>query len=228
MLASVPKNAVIERPRSDRSEDTRERILEAASNLFAVRGFEGTTLREITEAAQVNLAAVNYHFRSKDELAASVVEAAVEPIVAVRMKSLTDCLDTAPSDITALSRALVWPLYELSMGEHRNRVLLLMQLRPDPEKSANALVAKHFAPLHRAFVSALKPVLRHLTEAEIALRYDCARGAVLQTLVELAPAKELVGVPAQQRRQLRDRNQVVAALVKYVSAGFMAPAVFKS
>lgn len=222
----MPRTALAPKPRSDRSEDTRDRILEAASNLFAVQGFEGTTLREITDAAQANLAAVNYHFRSKEELVASVIEAAVKPIVAARMTSLDECLSHTP-DIRMLSLALVQPLYELSIGEHRNRVLLLMQLRPDPDQSVNVLVAQHFAPLHRRFVSELKLVLTHLTDAEIALRYDCARGAILQTLVELAPARELIGIPPVQKHELHDREHIIAALVAFVSAGFLAPAVFR-
>ena len=48
--------------------DTRLRILDAAELLFTQHGFEGTTLRQITGAAEVNLAAVNYHFGSKEEL----------------------------------------------------------------------------------------------------------------------------------------------------------------
>ena len=48
--------------------DTRQRILDAAEVLFTEHGFDATTLRQITGAAEVNLAAVNYHFGSKEEL----------------------------------------------------------------------------------------------------------------------------------------------------------------
>ncbi len=44
---------------------TKDKILNAAEKLFAEQGFNGTSLREITSAAEVNLAAVNYHFGSK-------------------------------------------------------------------------------------------------------------------------------------------------------------------
>ena len=46
---------------------TKRKILDAAESLFAVKGFTGTSLREITGLAEVNLAAVNYHFGSKKE-----------------------------------------------------------------------------------------------------------------------------------------------------------------
>ena len=47
---------------------TKERILGAAESLFAQRGFDGASLRQLTSAAGVNLAAVNYHFGSKEKL----------------------------------------------------------------------------------------------------------------------------------------------------------------
>jgi AcrR family transcriptional regulator len=56
---------------------TRERILAAAGELFAARGFHATTVRDIAEAARVNIAAINYHFRAKEELYATVIETAL-------------------------------------------------------------------------------------------------------------------------------------------------------
>ena len=51
-----------------KNPDTREKILGAASTLFAKSGFEGTSIREIAAEADVNLAAVNYHFKNKQTL----------------------------------------------------------------------------------------------------------------------------------------------------------------
>lgn len=57
------------------SPDTRTRLIEAASALFAARGFSGTTIREIAERADVNVAAGHYHFGSKQELYLEVARA---------------------------------------------------------------------------------------------------------------------------------------------------------
>lgn len=57
---------------------TRRRILEAAGPRFASKGFDATTVRELTVAAGVNLAAVNYHFRSKEELYVEAVRLAAQ------------------------------------------------------------------------------------------------------------------------------------------------------
>ncbi len=66
--------------------DTRRKLLEAAGEIFADRGFHKATVRDITERAGVNIAAINYHFRDKAELYRAVLnechctaQAAVEP-----------------------------------------------------------------------------------------------------------------------------------------------------
>lgn len=56
---------------------TRDRVLEAAGSLFAEKGFEGATIRDICEAAGANVASVNYHFRDKETLYAEAVERAL-------------------------------------------------------------------------------------------------------------------------------------------------------
>jgi len=53
---------------------TKERILKAAGDIFGHEGFKSTTIRRIAEAAQANVAAINYHFRDKEGLYAAVLE----------------------------------------------------------------------------------------------------------------------------------------------------------
>src|SRR5690349_3847603 len=107
--------------------DTRERILAAANKLFAERGFDGATLRDITDAAHANLAAVNYYFRSKDELIRSTLESAIRPIVGMRLAALEKCERDHPGRAIPLDElvdALVRPLAALSSGENRDRLVL--------------------------------------------------------------------------------------------------------
>src|SRR5215831_9198540 len=68
--------------------DTKDLILDAAEKLFAEKGFDATSLREITAAANVNLAAVNYHFQSKEALIAAVFARRMRPITAARLEAL--------------------------------------------------------------------------------------------------------------------------------------------
>ena len=79
--------------------DTVERILDAAEILFAEKGFSETSLRLITSKAQVNLAAVNYHFGSKKSLIQAVSHASWGHFASVLMQSLSaDQLVISPLD----------------------------------------------------------------------------------------------------------------------------------
>jgi AcrR family transcriptional regulator len=204
--------------------DSRSRIMGAARRVFAERGFDGATVREITDAAGVNTAAVNYYFRSKEELIRSVFEEGLKPIIAARLGALEECVRLSgdrPPTLEALSEALVRPLVELSSGEYRDVMVLLMHTRTVTKKTTAAIVVEQFTPVHERFVNVLETVLPHLSRPEIALRYDCARGATLQTLVDLAPAAALVsGVDADERE---NREILVRRLVAFVCAGFRAP-----
>ncbi len=68
--------------------DTKDKILDAAERLFADQGFAATSLRQITTEANVNLAAVNYHFKSKEALLSAVIGRTFEPINRRRMELL--------------------------------------------------------------------------------------------------------------------------------------------
>src|SRR5262245_2583263 len=71
-------------------ETTRRRLLEAAELLFLEHGFDGTSLRMLTAAAGVNLAAVNYHFGGKEELFRAVLAARFDPLNRERISLLND------------------------------------------------------------------------------------------------------------------------------------------
>jgi len=72
--------------------DTREQILEAAWNLFAERGFEDVSVRDVTNSAGVNLASVSYHFGGKEGLIQETVKRCMNPINEYRMKLLKEAI----------------------------------------------------------------------------------------------------------------------------------------
>src|SRR5690349_4125132 len=69
--------------------DTKQRILDAAEKLIAEQGYAATSLRQIIAEAGVNLAAVHYHFGSKDELLASLIQRKVGPVNETRLQRLS-------------------------------------------------------------------------------------------------------------------------------------------
>jgi len=71
-----------------KSASIRELLLDTAEALFAERGFHGASVRDITEAANVRNASINYHFESKENLFLKVIERRIEPLAALRSERL--------------------------------------------------------------------------------------------------------------------------------------------
>ena len=105
------------------SDRTRTAILAAAERLYADRGFGDVTLRDIVAAADVNLAAVNYHFGSKDELIAELFVTRSIATNRERLNELKAAEDAGGgrADIEAILRALVGPTLRGCLGPDRER-----------------------------------------------------------------------------------------------------------
>ena len=95
---------------------TKDRILDAAERLIAKLGFEATSLRAITAEADVNLAAVNYHFQSKEALIRAVISRRIGPVNVKRLAML-DAVEAAhrdgPLPVGPVIEAFVGPVIEL-------------------------------------------------------------------------------------------------------------------
>jgi AcrR family transcriptional regulator len=96
-------------PRVGRSAATQTRILDAAERMIADHGIDGTSMRALTAIADVNLAAVNYHFGSKDGLVVAVLERRMAPVDAARRASLA-AAQAGGGDLDRILAAWLAPL----------------------------------------------------------------------------------------------------------------------
>lgn len=207
-------------------KDKRALLVRAAVRVFADHGFDAATLRDITQLAGANIAAVNYYFRSKDELLKSALESCLRPLNQARLAAL-DAI--APSDgglpaLEAVVEALVRPLVELGMDETGGRapVRLLLQARALPRPFTNAILGEYFDAVHSRFMAILRALLPHLTANELALRYDFARGAAMQIVADLDPvARRQPGL--RVTHSLMDNEPIIRNLVVFITAGLNAP-----
>jgi AcrR family transcriptional regulator len=105
------------------SDQTRTAILAAAERLYADRGFGDVTLRDIVAEANVNLAAVNYHFGSKDELIAELFVTRSLALNKERLRDLREAEDAGNgrADISQVLRALVGPTLRGCLGPENQR-----------------------------------------------------------------------------------------------------------
>jgi AcrR family transcriptional regulator len=105
------------------SDQTRTAILAAAERLYADRGFGDVTLRDIVAEANVNLAAVNYHFGSKDELIAELFVTRSLALNKERLRELREAEETGDgrARISDVLRALVGPTLRGCLGPENQR-----------------------------------------------------------------------------------------------------------
>jgi AcrR family transcriptional regulator len=195
--------------------DTKSRILDTAEKLFGMNGFDGTSLRDITTAADVNLAAINYHFQSKDSLIDAIIARRIEPVNKKRFE-LLDAAGPRPS-VEQILRAFMAPVMEVKVDA---LVPLIGRILSNPEVFVERVFHKHLAPVSQRFVEALSKALPDLQPSEILWRLHFSVGVMTQTMLwgRIYP-KITNGVC-----DISDRQALVDRVVHFVAAGFRAPA----
>jgi AcrR family transcriptional regulator len=206
------------------SFETRERIIVSAEKLFAMRGIEGVSIRDITQAAGVNLAAINYHFGTKSALAAEVFKHCIDPINARRLK-LLDAVENSASGkspkLEAVVEAMVRPAVERGFDhEQDNETFLRLTGRclSEPNAEIETLVRAHFDKLIRRFDAAFLRALPGLEPEELFWRIKFMVGALHYSLLTCGKQKHL---PVKMRKTL-DAEGLIQRLVKFTAAGLRA------
>jgi AcrR family transcriptional regulator len=171
---------------------TRERLLATAEALFATRGIDAVSVRDITEAAGANIAAINYHFGSRRGLIDAIVQRRAE-VLGARRAELLDALDGAgPVDIRELIRAMVLPTAELATSDPgaRYAVSFLTAVGDHPDLMS-ALDA--FAPSTERYLDALARATPDLPEPVRVLRFAVAQSVVNRVLGQTSGVHWWVG-----------------------------------
>jgi len=195
--------------------DTKSRILDSAEKLFGMNGFDATSLRDITTAADVNLAAINYHFQSKDSLIDAIVARRIEPVNKKRFE-LLDAAGPHPT-VEQILTAFMAPVMQVKVDAV---VPLIGRILSNPELFVERVFHTHLAPVSQRFVEALCKTLPDLPPSEILLRLHFSVGVLTHTMLwgRIFP-KITNGVC-----DISDREALVDRAVRFVSAGFRAPA----
>ena len=195
--------------------DTKSRILDSAEKLFGMNGFDGTSLRDITTAADVNLAAINYHFQSKDSLIDAIVARRIEPVNKKRFE-LLEAAGPHPT-VEQILTAFMAPVMQVKVDAV---VPLIGRILSNPELFVERVFHKHLAPVSQRFVEALSKALPELPPSEILWRLHFSVGVLTHTMLwgRIYP-KITNGVC-----DISDREALVDRTVRFVAAGFRAPA----
>jgi len=210
--------------------DTKTQILDAAEKLFARQGFEATSLRAIIADAGVNLAAIHYHFRSKEGLVRAVLRRRLAPINEERIRQLEACQrkfrGRGPQVEAILEAFLAPPLY-LAL-KHSVQGHLLMQLMGRILLQSGELLEKaagdQFLCIATRFLQAFQQALPYLSKQEIAWRLNFTIGATAKALFGGIPMK-ILSEATHENLAERDIRRILRKLIAYTAAGMKAPAV---
>ena len=165
-------------------QDTRDRILDAAERLFVEHGFDGTSMRMITSAANANLAAVNYHFGSKDALVQAVFRRRLTALNQERLTEL-DLLEAEAGGATIKPSRIVEAFFGTALRmaadtEHGGRTFMRLLARTyhEPNAFVREFLAEEYAEVMDRFLGALFAALPEVPRAEILWRFHLMTGAL--------------------------------------------------
>ncbi len=218
---------------------TREQILDAAETLFAEHGYTATSMRQLTTAAGVNLAAVNYHFGGKEELAKAVLQRRIDPINAERHRRLDELENP---DVEAILRAFIEPALQglARYAEERRRTArarkargarqgqpagrelsdLFGRLLMERPPFLREFLATQFGDIVERFTAQLARATRRRESATTWWRLHFTIGAMAHTLHNAAMLEHLSGGRCDPANLPELTNELVA----FATAGFEAPA----
>lgn len=208
------------------ADSTRRRILTAAERLFARDGIERTTMRAITREARTNLAAVNYHFGSKDGLVKAVFDDLARTTAKSRLDRLAELRARRPGRPLSV-RDTIDTFMAPYIGEEDSRhgallVRLILQHRATPTAVTKRIIAAHFDRLAEIFIAALAEAVPHLDRRAASWRYYLAVGAIVFATSERTPGGRLEKISGGTA-SAADREQLVTQLSDFLIGGMNAP-----
>ncbi len=209
---------------ADSSElGTRERLLDAAERLLAEHGLAETSVRMITEKADANVAAVNYHFGSKDDLIGAVFMRRLREIDDMRMQRL-DALEVGgrEPDLEEITRAFMEPLIVQGISRDTGKLVpfavLIRQVFSDPESGQKIM---HSWEPPRIILRIMK-ALAKATRSDIP---SGPRAQLLMMLMHSATMEALYVVTGASKGpydEEMNKDEIVEGTIRFVSSGIRA------
>jgi AcrR family transcriptional regulator len=203
--------------------DTRRRLLQAAEHLFIERGYEALSLRQITAQAGANLAAVNYHFGSKDAMLRELLSERLDRLNEERLRLLDACeADRQTPDCETILGILFVPALQLGRDVSAGPAFLrlLGRVYSDPSPFIRDHLQQHYRPIFGRFFDAFARALPHLARSELGLRLHFA----LKSLSGVLAADDMGELVSElSMGETLGDAELLARLVALVSPALTAP-----
>ena len=198
---------------------TKDRILGAAEELFAQQGFGATSLRQVTSRADVNIAAVNYHFGSKENLVNEVFRRRMDEMSAQRLLRLKAAVQQHPGELEPVLAAFVEPALALAQDRHGGGAFIRVIARAYAEKndSLRKFLSEQYGHVLREFAKAIAACVPALSKEELYWRLDFLAGALTYAMADFGLIRRPSGVAEAAHRERAARE-----LIRFAAAGFNA------
>lgn len=198
---------------------TKDRILGAAEELFAQHGFGGTSLRQVTSRADVNIAAVNYHFGSKENLVNEVFRRRMDEMSAQRLARLEAARSQSPGELEPILAAFIEPALALAQDRHGGAAFIRVIARAYAEKNdgLRKFLSEQYGHVLREFGKAIATCLPGLSKEELYWRLDFVSGALTYAMADFGLIKRPSGVSEPTHRA-----RAAQELIRFASAGLKA------
>jgi len=193
-----------------------DRILDAAEFLFGDQGIRATSIRDITQRAEVNLAAVNYHFRNKKGLVAAVLARRAEPINQERVRLLS--AHTPPASIEAVLRCFIAPAFPL-LDSNPAFLKFAARLWLEPEIEFRDVLLRQFSTTAHMFLTLVHQTLPAVPLPELWVRFNFCVGAMLHTWASHREAARFFDIPGIDSSS----EGLTEAWIRFCAAGLRAP-----
>ena len=218
--------------------DTRERILDVAEHEFMSHGYEGTSMRMITSRAEVNLAAINYHFGSKEGLLREVFRRRLAWLNSERLAvldALEEQANGAPLKPSQILEAFFGTLLRIGEDEARGGMTFLRLLGrtlTDPSEFIRAFFATEYTDVIDRYKLALFRALPDVPKAEIVWRLHFMLGAVSYAIagtdiLKVITGHEISDISGQEASGSNDNRseakRLSQRLMPFLLGGLRAP-----
>ncbi|PCI44063.1 MAG: TetR family transcriptional regulator [Moraxellaceae bacterium] len=199
----------------------RNRILNIAEELFAQRGYDGVTLRQIASGANVDVALASYHFGKKLDLFNAVFERRAELLNASRLSALRLAQDNANKKGPSVEQVIEAFLRPLEIAQEsgdegwKNYLALIAYVNNSPHWGA-LMMSKIFDELVNEFIAALRKALPNAKHEDIYWCYHNLSGALTLTLAQTGRIDKL----SKGACRSSDFRAAYDVMIPFAAAGF--------
>jgi AcrR family transcriptional regulator len=199
------------------AKPVKQRLIDAGERLFAEHGLNGVGIRTIAEAADVSLAALNYHFGEKENLLAEIFAERARPIAAERMRLLAEIEASGTITLERVIEAFLRPAFGAG-SEARFKLFAKLRARLATESEAfkGRIRATAFDESSRRYIAALQALLPELSPQELGWRFHFLLGAMLYTMADAGRIQSLTDGKCDPG----DVQAVMSHIVPFMAAGF--------